>query len=136
MLDAATPGDVECIDDMLYMLVEFQKEPGYDAEKFQRKLGSYMRYVTRRCLGNRSSYPTMYSLRHQFAADAKACFSREEVAALLGHGVDDTATNHYGRKTAAQGPIKVSPVASQVATVRRSRKAEFRPTRKPNLRLV
>jgi integrase len=136
MLDAATPSDVECIDDMLYMLVEFEKEPGYDAEGLQRKLGDYLHKVTRRCLGKRSSYPTMYSLRHQFAADAKACCSREEVAALLGHGVDDTATNHYGRKTAAQGPIKVSPVASQVATVRRSRKAGFRPARKPGSSLV
>ena len=133
LLDAATSEDIDCINDLLYMLNELQQDAGSDIMRFQRALGSYMRTVTRRCLGKRSFYPTMYSLRHQFAADAKVCFSLEEVAALLGHGVDCTATTHYGRKAAAQRPLKVSPTPSQVATVRRSPKSEFRPNQTPDL---
>ena len=133
LLDEATSGDIDCIGDLLNMLNELQKDPAFDLGRFQLALGSHMRYATRRCLGKRSRYPTMYSLRHQFAADAKVCFSLEEVAALLGHGVDCTATTHYGRKAAAQSPLKVSPTPSQVATVRRSPKSEFRPNQTPDL---
>jgi integrase len=42
---------------------------------------------------------SIYSCRHQFIADLKvAGYKREEIAALVGHAVDDTATVHYGRK--------------------------------------
>lgn len=47
--------------------------------------------------------PTLYSGRHQFAANLKAAgYSRAEVAALMGHAVDDTASEHYGRKTSGR----------------------------------
>ncbi|MFA7521756.1 MAG: hypothetical protein WCY71_02390 [Halothiobacillaceae bacterium] len=43
---------------------------------------------------------TLYSARHQFAADAKAAgLSREEVAALMGHRSIETAGEHYGRRS-------------------------------------
>jgi hypothetical protein len=40
-----------------------------------------------------------YSGRHAFAARAKAAYPPEEVAALMGHGVDETAFMHYGRRS-------------------------------------
>jgi len=41
---------------------------------------------------------TPYSCRHQFIANLKkAKYSREEIAALVGHATDETATVHYGR---------------------------------------
>ena len=122
-LTGASPEDVEHIDDMLYMLVEFEKEPGYRFERHLRQLGDYMRTVTRKCLGKRASYPTLYSLRHQFAADAKNSYTQSEVAALMGHGVDVTATIHYGRRASGQGAVKVAPLPAQVATVRNHPKA-------------
>lgn len=118
LLTSASPEDVEHIDDMLYMLVEFEKEPGYSFELHLRQLGDYLRVVTRKCLGKRTSYPTLYSLRHQFAAEAKNVFTQAEVAALMGHGVDVTATIHYGRRVSGQGAVKVAPLSTQVATVR------------------
>lgn len=122
-LTGASPEDVEHIDDMLYMLVEFEKEPGYRFERHLRQLGDYVRTVTRQCLGKRASYPTLYSLRHQFAADAKNSYTQAEVAALMGHGVDVTATIHYGRRASGQGTVKVAPLPAQVATVRNHPKA-------------
>lgn len=44
-------------------------------------------------------HPSIYSCRHQFCADLKkAGYSRIEIAALMGHAVDDTAESHYGKK--------------------------------------
>lgn len=41
---------------------------------------------------------TIYSCRHQFIANLKkAKFSKEEIAAIVGHSTDETATVHYGR---------------------------------------
>lgn len=62
----------------------------------------------------------LYSARHQFAADLKAAGkSRSEIAALMGHSVDETATTHYGRKISGRANVTV-PMASpsEVATVR------------------
>ena len=44
---------------------------------------------------------TLYSARHQFAADAKAAgLSKAEIAALMGHRSIETAGEHYGRRSA------------------------------------
>lgn len=46
---------------------------------------------------------TLYSARHQFAADAKAAgLTKVEIAALMGHRSIDTAGEHYGRRTAGR----------------------------------
>lgn len=44
----------------------------------------------------------LYSGRHQAAANFKALYSREEVAALLGHASIRTAATHYGRRKAGK----------------------------------
>lgn len=67
----------------------------------------------------RSQYPCLYSIRHQFTADAKASgLSREEIAALMGHAVDETATKHYGRKIAGSSHTRVRPIVEEVLKVR------------------
>lgn len=123
MLDSAEAEDIEHLDNMLYMLVEQDKQENYDFDRELKLLSTFMWRVTRVCLGKRRRYPTLYSLRHQFAADAKLSQSPAEIGALMGHGSDATATTHYGRRAAGQRPIKVTPVPSQVDTVRRSLKA-------------
>lgn len=132
LLDRLTPAEIECIDDLLYMLVEMDKEPGYDFLQHIHQLRTYLRVVTRHCLGARSRYPTLYSGRHQFVADAKAGQrSHCEIAALVGHGSDATAATHYGR--AAKGDaknIKVSALPSEVATVQNRRKASPHPSQR------
>lgn len=46
---------------------------------------------------------SLYSCRHQFSANIKfAKYSLAEVAALMGHATDDTASAHYGRKRYGQ----------------------------------
>lgn len=131
-LSGADAQDIEHVDDMLYMLNELEKEPGYDFDHNLELLGRYMRYVTRRALGKRSQYPTLYSLRHQLAADGKDSLPKANVAAIMGHGSDETAGTHYGRRAAAQRPVKVTPLDSEVASVRHRPRGSFRPRHHQN----
>lgn len=65
---------------------------------------------------NRKKYPTLYSLRHQFAADAKSSgMTKIEVAALLGHASLDTAGQHYGKRRVGRGQCAVKPSDGDVA---------------------
>jgi hypothetical protein len=61
----------------------------------------------------------LYSARHQFSANAKfAGLSHVEIAALMGHASQETASTHYGRRSAGRiGGLKVRPAPTDVATV-------------------
>nr|WP_305910468.1 hypothetical protein [Methylomarinum sp. Ch1-1]MDP4523219.1 hypothetical protein [Methylomarinum sp. Ch1-1] len=51
---------------------------------------------------------TLYSPRHQFAANAKSSgLSKVEIAALMGHASDQTAGFHYGRKASGDRLIVI-----------------------------
>jgi integrase len=54
---------------------------------------------------------TPYTCRHVAAARLKASKTRIEVAALLGHATDETASRHYAPRSAAKGwkPIHTRP---------------------------
>ena len=76
--------------------------------------------TTRKIWPNRERHITLYSTRHQFVANAKAAnLSLAQVAALMGHAVDDTATTHYGRRAAGQEELKVSPLPSEVLKIKK-----------------
>lgn len=73
----------------------------------------------RKCWPRRKRHITLYSTRHQFSANAKSSgMSRLEVAALMGHAVDETAGEHYGRKQAGNEKIGVIPLEEEVSRVR------------------
>jgi hypothetical protein len=76
------------------------------------------RITTKRLWPNRAIVPTLYSGRHQFAADAKAAgLTKPEVAALMGHGWDRTAGAHYGKKRVGRSGFKVAPHPEDVKRV-------------------
>lgn len=65
---------------------------------------------------------TLYSARHQFAANAKAAgLSQIEIAALMGHGSDETATKHYGKRRSGRRArsFDVEPSEQDVEAVER-----------------
>ncbi len=73
----------------------------------------------RACWPKRKKHITLYSTRHQFSANAKKSgLKTNEVAALMGHAVDITATTHYGKKVSGNEEIKIKPLDSEVSTVR------------------
>lgn len=132
LLDLLTKDELGVIQDMIEMLEGYSTEMPFP--RLQKVLGDYMNRATRRCFGKRKKYPTLYSNRHQFSADAKMSgHSKAEVAALLGQASDETAGIHYARKASGEAMIKVSPLQSEVKTVRiRSRTFEPRRRRDGN----
>lgn len=79
-----------------------------------------LNYICRKLWPRRQQYVTLYSCRHQFTANAKASgFSTEEIAAMMGHAVDTTATKHYGKKTAGNELLRVRALESDVEKVKK-----------------
>lgn len=69
----------------------------------------------------RERHFTLYSLRHQFAANAKKVMTKQGVGAVMGHATDETAGHHYARATqgegGSRGPLP-EPSPAEVARVR------------------
>ena len=72
--------------------------------------------------GRRQQYISLYSVRHLFSSAAKAAMTLVEVAALMGHNNNRTASLHYGRRRHASGGLDVKPRSEEVATVREVRR--------------
>lgn len=90
--------------------------------RLQTSCSNLLYYATRRIFKGRKKFPTLYSARHQFSADAKQTMpGMSEVAALMGHASSSTATEHYGKRSNYQQLIKIVPMESEVATVRTER---------------
>lgn len=91
-------------------------------------------YLSRKLWPRRQKHVTLYSCRHQFTANAKASgFSTAEIAAMMGHRVDTTATKHYGKKVAGNELLRVRALDADVQKVEqkfRSRQAPGTPKAK------
>ena len=48
----------------------------------------------------------IYTARHQFSANMKNIYSKADVALLMGHGSDETAERHYGKKKSGWAKYK------------------------------
>ena len=68
-----------------------------------KTLQALLRRIDRKLWPRRKQHFVLYSCRHAFAAVAKIHYLPEEVAALMGHGSDDTATMHYARPPRGSG---------------------------------
>lgn len=109
--------DLKIIKDHLNNTRTFVGMDEYDY--FYRGCAIALYKACRKCWPKRKRHITLYSTRHQFSANAKSSgFSRVEIAAMMGHAVDITASIHYGKKVAGNETISISPVASEVSTVR------------------
>lgn len=91
--------------------IKIAQEDGY-----QRRLGTIRRQlweIARELWPRRAKWPTLYSARHAAVAAWKAHYLRDGqsdaerleslaiIAALAGHGSDETASHHYARPSAA-----------------------------------
>ena len=83
-----------------------------------------LKYTCIKLWPNRERHPTLYSARHQFSANMKASGCKpEEIAALMGHAVDDTATTTYGKKVNGTRNIKPKVDEEEIKRVRKSTKS-------------
>ncbi len=70
---------------------------------YYRRSARRLKIVVEKLWPSRTMWPTLYTGRHQFAANLKkAGYSRLEIAALMGHATDETAHSHYGKKKAGR----------------------------------
>ena len=76
--------------------------------------------ISRKFLGNRRKFPSLYTSRHQFAANAKLeGLPKVDIAAMMGHATDKTATHHYGKKSYGKGGCRCKPLPEEVDKVKR-----------------
>ncbi|ABE64483.1 hypothetical protein Nham_3759 [Nitrobacter hamburgensis X14] len=109
-----------------------------DYDRRLNTIGHQLWEITRALWPRRKEWPTLYSARHVAIAGWKAFYVRKGqgpaerlealavVAALSGHGSDDTASKHYARANAASGKSPV-PTAdpAEVQNVRRVIKLDW-----------
>lgn len=76
-------------------------------------------HISREHLGNRRKFPSLYSSRHQFAANAKLeGLSKADIGAMMGHATDVTASQHYGRKIHGRFGFRSRPLPEEVDKVK------------------
>ncbi len=126
MLGGLTNEERALIKDHVDRATLFAKAGQFQNRFYQGCAAVLARTVRRLWPKRETGHVTLYSARHQFSADAKATgLLPEELAALMGHAVDTTATKHYGKKTAGLDMIRVRPDPKEVAKVRSVLKASF-----------
>ncbi|WP_041042940.1 site-specific integrase [Paramagnetospirillum magnetotacticum] len=67
--------------------------------------GKALYRTTRELWPHRKKHYTLYSPRHQAAANWKMILDKEQIAALMGHASRETATTHYGRRSAGRSQV-------------------------------
>lgn len=88
---------------------------------FYKSCSDLLRDIGKKLWSNRKQYPSLYTLRHQFSADAKASgLSEEEIAALMGHIDKDMAKTHYAKKRFGQNLCKITPFREDVLKVKQA----------------
>jgi hypothetical protein len=109
-----------------------------DYDRRLNTIGHQLWEITRALWPRRKEWPTLYSARHVAIAGWKAFYVRKGqgpaerlealavIAALSGHGSDETASKHYARANAAsgKGPVPTADPA-EVQNVRRVIKLDW-----------
>jgi len=96
-----------------------QNKNPYDS--YHKSCSDQLAHAHKKLWPRRKTSITLYTFRHQFAANYKFMgYSKVEIAALMGHVSDATAAEHYGKKSAGRkgGFSVVNPISSEVQTVR------------------
>ncbi|PPD02137.1 MAG: hypothetical protein CTY35_00210 [Methylotenera sp.] len=74
---------------------------------------------SRRCFSRRRNGVSMYTMRHQFSANAKNSLSLQEVGALMGHAVADTSKTHYAKARSGIEVPGLKAASNEVARVKK-----------------
>lgn len=101
---------------------------------YYKKLRGHLYRTVKKLFPMSTRKIALYSCRHQFIANLKkAKFKREEIAALVGHATDDTASVHYGRAKFGRSRAGLpKPNMDEVAKVRMIFQGRPAPTSTPS----
>ncbi len=117
LLDALASEEIDTIQRHVQRVYKWQQMNQY--EDLYQGCALTLNYVSRKLWPRREKHITLYSCRHQFTANAKASgFSTTEIAAMMGHAVDTTATLHYGKKTAGHELLRVRAHQNDIEQVK------------------
>lgn len=131
-LRAVPDSSRKAIDSFLRYLSE-EHAAGSTFEDLYEKVRHRLKNIARQLWPDRKKLPVLYSCRHQVAADLKGSqLSLPEIAAVMGHATDETATTHYGKRSAGESGGHVRPMASEVANVRKKYQKSANYTPNPN----
>lgn len=111
--------EISNITTFLYALHEKIKDKQYnDIYQACRKR---LLVVSKKLWPKSKILPSLYSTRHQFAANMKASgLTAKQVAALMGHSSEETAQCHYARKRSGNAINPPSSPASDIGNVRQT----------------
>lgn len=123
-----------CIDNVrLRNYQNWKQEISYS--EYQEKCSDAFSRIYRRAYPRRKTTIALYSARHQFIADCKfSGMSLFDIAALAGHGSNETATEHYGRKRSGSTrplPSATPEESNRVKDVYESRSQKKATKKKP-----
>jgi integrase len=106
------PDDTPVVRTHIESLNEMQSK-GFTFAQIHNRCGEALRRACQSLWGKdpKRRY-ALYSARHQFAANAKATKSQEEVAELLGHRSVRTAQRHYAKRRSAWAQFRNAQVVS------------------------
>lgn len=116
-LSGCSEAQLDAIDELLDLVEGYRQDGGF--ERFQSQVSEYLYRAARAALSKRTRYPSLYTFRHQFSANAKSHLTQQQVAALMGHASDATAGRNYAQKQRATGAVVVKPLEAEVGNVRR-----------------
>lgn len=115
-----TEGALESLLDFIEKLQTEQFEEVYEGCRLA------LWRATKALWPRRKRRPSLYTGRHQFAADAKSAgLAPEVIAALMGYAVTETHQAHYGKRRSGRGHVAVAAEAADIARVveRRAQKS-------------
>lgn len=119
LLDRLSENEISIIKQQLYNIKSFASLENNGYERFYNNCIVRLNQVNQIVFKKRKKNITLYSSRHQFSANAKySNRTKAEVAALMGHASDETATSHYGRKIYGNSQIGVKPLKENVDSVK------------------
>lgn len=119
-------------------LLKQEMDDGLPFENIYTSCRHRLKNIVLQLWPGRTKLPSLYSCRHQLCADLKgARLPLVEIAAVMGHATDQTASEHYGKRAYGESGGKVRAVQADVLQVRnkfkqrvQSRKAELQPKQK------
>ncbi len=82
-------------------------ESEIEYHKIQGSIARALRFASLSVFGREINI-SPYSTRHQFSANAKNLYSKEEVAVLKGHRSIETSGNHYGKRTSGHMRFRIA----------------------------
>jgi integrase len=96
--------------------------------KYYQGCSNVLRYTLKKVFSKNKKSISLYSARHQYAANMKASkCSPREVAALMGHASDYTNQAHYGKKRVGKNLVKPEINKNDLSKVKKNvKKSDFK----------